>query len=201
MIAKTRGRKPDPEVDAAIRAAVDTLIAEKGLDVTYDQVAAYARVGRASVFRRYPTKRDMLLDAIERTGGARLPAPDTGSLRGDLVTLIAGMTEVYGAMPMSGISRNLFAEAPNDPQILFILRELNARRQEVVDVILDQAVRRGEIGVGAPRKAIGDLIAGYFVGLLTARQDLPGTAEIDRLAGLLADGLGVRTSTGVAARN
>lgn len=55
--------------------------------------------------------------------------------------------------------------------------------------------------MGAPRKILGDLISGYFVGLLTARQELPGTVEIRRLAGLLLTGLQLRTPTTLGAEN
>lgn len=189
MSTPSRGRKPDPEVDAAIREAVVDLVSAKGLNVTYDEVAARARVGRASVFRRYATKQDMLLDAVERTGVARVPPPDTGSLRGDLTAMLVRIVEVYGAPPMHGLARHVLAEAPGDPKFTFILRELNDRRQGVVDVIFDQAIRRGELEAGIPRRTAGDLIIGYFCGLLSAGTPFPGPAEIDRIVDLLLHGL------------
>ncbi|NUU20259.1 MAG: TetR/AcrR family transcriptional regulator [Streptomycetaceae bacterium] len=189
MVAGRRGRKPDPEVDAAIQSAVLELVSDKGLEVTYDEVAARAQVGRASVFRRYPTKRDMLLDAVGRIGVGRVPPPDTGTLYDDLVALLTQIGQVFGKPPHYGLARQVLAEAPRDPQFTFILRELNGRRQGVVDAILDQAVRRGEVNVGVPRKIVGDMLTGYYCGLLSAGTEFPNGDEINRIASLVAHGL------------
>jgi AcrR family transcriptional regulator len=196
MEAKRRGRKPDPEVDEAIRDAVFELVSVKGLEVTFDEVAARAHVGRASVFRRYPTKRDMLLEAVGRVGVARVSPPDTGSLRGDLIVFLTRIADVYGNPPMHGLARQVLAEASRDPQFTFILRELNGRRQAVVDTVLDQALARGELSAGVARKTVGDLLIGYFTGLLSADAPFPGPAEIERITDLLMYGLGAARSSG-----
>ncbi|UGQ11395.1 TetR/AcrR family transcriptional regulator C-terminal ligand-binding domain-containing protein [Yinghuangia sp. ASG 101] len=189
MNPRGRGRKPDPEVDAAIHKAVMELVSEHGLEVTYDQVAARARVGRASVFRRYPTKRDMLLEAIGQTGTFRVSVPDTGSLAGDLYELVAGIAAVYGTQPMYGLSRQILREACRDTMIRDIMRELNERRFEIVMAVLEQAAARDELAESADRRLICDMLIGYFAGLLSAEYDFPDAEKIRGMVEFLMHGV------------
>src|ERR1041384_6189610 len=82
-------RKPDPEVDLRIKRAATTLIFTKGLDFTMDDVAQAAAVGRASVFRRYTGKRELLLDALASAMDTQGAVPDTGPFAGDLRGVVA----------------------------------------------------------------------------------------------------------------
>ncbi|MBM2614538.1 TetR/AcrR family transcriptional regulator C-terminal ligand-binding domain-containing protein [Actinoplanes sp. LDG1-06] len=83
------GRKRDHSRDAVILEATLDVLAESGFDgMTIDMVAVRAGAARATVYRRWPTKIDLVLDAVKRLapGPAELERlPDTGSLRGDLV--------------------------------------------------------------------------------------------------------------------
>jgi AcrR family transcriptional regulator len=86
------GRKRDAARDAVILDAALTVLAERGYEgMTIDMVAAEAGMARATVYRRWVTKADLVLEAVSRmshsdVGLARLP--DTGSLRGDLTAMI-----------------------------------------------------------------------------------------------------------------
>lgn len=82
------GRPRDPARGEVIRAATLQLLAEVGYDaVTVDAVAAAAGAGKATVYRRWPTRVDLIADVIAALGSGSA-APDTGSLRGDLCALL-----------------------------------------------------------------------------------------------------------------
>ncbi|MEG3632407.1 TetR/AcrR family transcriptional regulator [Micromonospora palythoicola] len=85
------GRKRDPSRDVAILDATLDVLAEAGFrNLTIGMVAAAAGAGKATVYRRWPTKADLVLDAVSRLDNQLGPGalPDTGTLRGDLHALL-----------------------------------------------------------------------------------------------------------------
>src|ERR671938_713381 len=79
------GRPRDPSRDEVIRAAILRLLAEVGYGaLTMDAVASEARVGKATIYRRWRTKQDLVVDTISELNRAEAVAPDTGSLEDDL---------------------------------------------------------------------------------------------------------------------
>jgi AcrR family transcriptional regulator len=85
------GRKRDASRDGAILEAAITILGEVGYDrMTMDMVAVRAKAGKATVYRRWPSKGDMVLDAIAQMKREQVDLgnlPDTGNLRGDLLAL------------------------------------------------------------------------------------------------------------------
>src|SRR5215469_17564931 len=82
------GRPRSEQADQAILSAALDLFAESGPDaLCIEQVAAKAGVGKATIYRRWPGKEDMLLDAISMLR-TQLPTPQGRSVRADLVALL-----------------------------------------------------------------------------------------------------------------
>src|SRR3954452_11520151 len=98
---QSRGGRPrDPSRDGVIRAAILRLLADVGYGaLTMDAVAAEAGVGKATIYRRWRTKQDLVVDTISDLNRAEAAPPDTGTVEGDLremmhqmVALISGPT-------------------------------------------------------------------------------------------------------------
>src|SRR5664280_981865 len=87
-------RRGRPRSERAERAILDTtaqLLEERGfVDLTIEDVALHAGVGKATIYRRWPTKGMLAFDAFRAEFLARQPLPDTGSLRGDLLAALRG---------------------------------------------------------------------------------------------------------------
>ena len=84
-----RGRPRSAEADRAILAATADLLAERGLAaMSIEEVAARAGVGKTTIYRRWPSKGLLALDAFVISFRAEQPQPDTGSLRGDLLSAL-----------------------------------------------------------------------------------------------------------------
>src|SRR6185437_11155783 len=78
-----RGRPRSAEADRAILTATADLLAERGLAaMSIEEVAARAGVGKTTIYRRWPSKGLLALDAFVISFRAEQPLPDTGSLRG-----------------------------------------------------------------------------------------------------------------------
>jgi AcrR family transcriptional regulator len=131
--------------EQAILAAVTGLLGEAGYEaLTMDAVAARAHASKATIYRRWPGKAELVRAAVDAHIAGRVPsAHDTGSLRGDLLTVLQAMrshlTPEFMAM-MSGLVHAMRA----DPDLSASLRSL-IDQDRVAEEIIGRAVRRGEL--------------------------------------------------------
>src|SRR5918999_1622437 len=89
------GRPRDPSRDDVIRAAILQLLGEVGYGaLTMDAVAAEAGFGKATIYRRWRTKQDLVVDTISDLNRAEASTPDTGSLEGDLRQMLRSLVAV-----------------------------------------------------------------------------------------------------------
>ena len=90
MPRPSRGGRPrDPSRDGVIRAAILRLLADVGYGaLTMDAVASEAGVGKATIYRRWRTKQDLVVDTISDLNREQASPPDTGSLEGDLRAML-----------------------------------------------------------------------------------------------------------------
>jgi AcrR family transcriptional regulator len=93
-IIPTRGRPRDPQTRQAILDAALALVAEVGYDrTTVDAIATKAGVSKPTLYRRWPHgKPELVADAVRERHAETSRIPDTGSLRGDLLALVAIQT-------------------------------------------------------------------------------------------------------------
>lgn len=154
------GRPRDPAVDDAILRATFELASEAGLrGVSMEGIAARSGVSKQTVYRRYSSKGEVILDALAAFAAEKLPTPDTGSLRGDLLALLSATFEAQQGA--SGVlNRALAAEALQDETFTKLLWErLTLPRRNEVRKILQRARGRGEISNGDDEFLI-DLVFG-----------------------------------------
>ena len=86
---RSAGRPRSAEADIAILEAATAILAERGLaGMSMEEVAARAGVGKATVYRRWPSRGALALDAFMSEFRSQLPLPDTGTLRGDLLAAL-----------------------------------------------------------------------------------------------------------------
>ena len=180
------GRRPDPVVDAAIRRAAAQLLAERGFELTFDEVAERAGVGRTSVFRRYATKHDLLLAGAEQVTIDTIEVPDTGSLEGDLTATVRTVFGVFSQPPTQQLARHALAATYRNQEGGEILRAVLGRRLALVDDVLRRAVKRGEIADTAHAMLVADLMSGVIMARLATGVALPTGEDADRVARAMA---------------
>jgi AcrR family transcriptional regulator len=111
------GRPRDPSRDGAIRAAILTVLADAGYaGLTMDAVAAEAGVGKATIYRRWRTKSDLVADAVSSLRGDPATAPDTGSLEEDLRILMHWMVATVNG-PIGAATLSLLSILPHEPEL------------------------------------------------------------------------------------
>ena len=140
---RVEGGREDEILDATV-----AVVAELGYDrLTMDAVATAAKASKATLYRRWTTKAELVVDAISRAKGCPVPEDvDTGSLRGDLISMSCGVGGFTDELPMSVIA-GLLTALHRDPELQKAFKErFLAPRQHVVATVYARAVERGEIG-------------------------------------------------------
>ncbi|MDT5008672.1 MAG: hypothetical protein QOH57_289 [Mycobacterium sp.] len=139
------------------------LLQEHGYErLTLDAVAATARASKATVYRRWPSKAELVLAAFIE--GVRQVAvePHTGSLRGDLLQV--GKTICEQARGHAGTIRAVLVEASRDPALNDAMQhQFLDQRKALMDRILQEAVDRGEIDHAVVNDELWDLLPGYLI--------------------------------------
>jgi len=168
---RQRARNParfDRSLDGAILGAVLEGLAERGYDqMSMDDVATRARVGKAAIYRRWPSKAAVVADAIAhwRRGLGSVQPPNTGSLRGDIDALAAAVPDLNEAeVGMMKVVIGVAAAAMHDPVLAAALDELVlSQPRRMIGVMLDNAAARGEIPGGRDLALIADAALGLNI--------------------------------------
>lgn len=176
-------------VTTAITQAFFVELAEVGYGkLAVDSIVKRAGVGKAAVYRRWPTKRDMAIALISDVVIQANEPPDTGSLRGDVVALIQQMTALFHHPLVSRIVPAVAAEAARDQELEALLRDtIEGPRRVSYAEILRRGIKRGEL----PADCDVDLALDFLIGplywrLLVRRSALDHNATIRLSNGLIA---------------
>jgi len=172
-----RGRPRSAHAHQAILDATLKLLAKVGYGkLTLGEVAAVAGVGKATIYRRWPSKVPLVIEAF-----SQLPAlvdPDTGNVLEDLTALLRDFAHILESTPLPRVLPILAAECMHDPELskLFVPMS-NARRKPLLNV-LRRAVARHELPQDLDLEAAADLIVGpimtrvCFSGQAVRRRDI-----------------------------
>ena len=146
---------------AAILTATTDLLAEAGYGaLTIEGVAARAGVGKATIYRWWPTKAALVIEAVSLA----LPMPtqtDTGDLRHDLLIAVRRVVHTFARTPTGAVIPALAADVMSDPQLAEQFRNqlIRPRRSAVVEV-LRRAAARGELPPDVDIDVLLDVYAG-----------------------------------------
>jgi AcrR family transcriptional regulator len=143
------GRPRDPSRDSVIRAAILRLLADVGYGaLTMDAVASEAGVGKATIYRRWRTKQDLVVDTISDLNRAEATPPDTGSLEGDLRLMLRSLVSVITG-PTGAATLSLLSTVPHQPALAEAFRDGPlAVWRHAFEQIWARAEQRGEVRPG-----------------------------------------------------
>jgi AcrR family transcriptional regulator len=164
-VRPSRGGRPrDPSRDGVIRAAILRLLAEVGYGaLTMDAVASEAGVGKATIYRRWRTKQDLVVDTISELNRAEATTPDTGSIEGDLRAMMRQMVSMITG-PTGAATLSLLSTIPRQPALADAFRNgpLAVWRHSFQE-IWDRAEQRGEVGPGLARSTVAESTSALMV--------------------------------------
>jgi AcrR family transcriptional regulator len=160
MTLTTRpGRPRSAEADEAIRAATIELLATDGYaGLTMSGVAATAGVSTATLYRRWRSKVDLVVDVLAARADER-PVPDTGTLRGDCRAWLRQMVDALQDTTAGPITAGLVGEIGRNPELAAALRtHLISPRRAALTEMLDRAAHRGELRRGLDHDLVADML-------------------------------------------
>ena len=144
--AQTRRRGAELE-QAILDAAWEQLIAEGYEHFTIDTVAARARTSKPVLYRRWKTRDDLLRATVRHIGAASAPSiPDTGTLRGDLLALLASANSTT-RNPVAALVSSMLGSYYNQtgPTPAELREAFLSQRGSAVEQVVNRAVERGEV--------------------------------------------------------
>jgi AcrR family transcriptional regulator len=149
--------------EAEILSVTLHLLQEHGYDrLTVDAVAASARASKATVYRRWPSKAELVLAAFVEGVCQAAVAPDTGTLRGDLLQI--GQEVCEQARRQAGALRAVLVEVSRNAALNKAMqRNFLNERKAMIRQVLGRAAERGEIRKAAISDELWDLLPGYLI--------------------------------------
>ena len=162
-VASLIGRPRDHGRDEAIHEAALELLSEVGYDrTTIEGIAARAHVSKATIYRRFKNKQEILMAAMGEHAVCSLPQIDTGSLRSDLIELISEHVKALKG-PDGELMMGLLSSAHRDPELGKLLPQNRpAINDTVSSAIFERALARKEISKDANLEFLGEVIPAIF---------------------------------------
>jgi AcrR family transcriptional regulator len=163
-----RRRGPSRLVRTAAIDATLAELAEGGYSaLSLEKVARRAGVHKTTLYRRWGTREELVLEAMLERADEQISVPDTGSLRDDLLELARTAAANAASPEVSAMARAVAAESPHDSRLAAANRRFWAERLTLDCVIVERAIERGEVGVGTdPRRVIESVLGPIHLRLL-----------------------------------
>lgn len=157
------GRPRSAGVDEALLDATLQLAGEVGINgMSMDDLAQRAGVSKATIYRRWPSKEALVLDALA-SAIRPFDLVDTGSARGDLAVYLGELGRRMQTGRSSDVLPDLISASARDPALRESLDEWVRHRRQPLTVILGRAVQRGELAADADLDTIIDALIGAFM--------------------------------------
>lgn len=190
--AKRRSRaralvRGEPVVRSVLAAALSEVARAGYHGLRIEDVAARAGVNKTTVYRRWPTRQELLRDALLSITGETFSTPDTGSLRTDLLAVARRNAELAAKPEHQGVFRIFVAEG-DDPELAAIVRTLRQAFASVPREVLAAAERRGEIAPGVDPTLLFDVLGATLNWVLLFERAPADEAFLQRLVDLLLYG-------------
>jgi AcrR family transcriptional regulator len=159
--ARRPGRPRSIECDRAILLAALDEYGERGFDgMSVDAVAARAGVSKATIYRRFESKLDLVRSAMYESAGARMPTPDTGSLVGDLHALLTNLIELTQDPTLGCNVRMIVADGVRNPELGAAHEEFVRYRRSGTLAVFERAIAKGELRADVELQVAGDMLTG-----------------------------------------
>ncbi len=155
----TAGRPRSEEAHKAILDATLELLVEVGFSaMTVEGVASRAGVGKATIYRRWPSKLPLVVEAFGQLPG--FEPVDTGTLAEDLKKMLRSYLQAFNSTPLSAVLPSLAGERAHNPELSELFEPVSKGRRQPLIEAFERAVARGELAADTDVELAADLVVG-----------------------------------------
>ena len=165
--AVVRGGRPRSERahQAILSAALELLIEEGFASLRLEHVAARAGVGKATIYRRWPSKEALAQDLLTQLAGPHIEVPDSGNTRNEMLAAVTNPMRAVTETDFGPVIRSMLSQIASNPRVgdPFRATVVEARRAEITKVI-QRGIARGDLRPDADPRVATELLVGpvYF---------------------------------------
>ncbi len=153
------GRPRSEEAHQAILEATLELLVEVGFSaLTVEGVASRAGVGKATIYRRWPSKLPLVVEAFGNLPG--FEDVDTGSVAEDLKQMLRSYIQVFNSTPLATVMPSLAGERAHNPELSQLYDPVSRQRRRPLVTALERGVARGELEANLDLELAADLVVG-----------------------------------------
>jgi AcrR family transcriptional regulator len=153
------GRPRSEEAHRAILEATLELLVEVGFSaMTVEGIASRAGVGKATIYRRWPSKLPLVVEAYGRLPG--FEEADTGDLAEDLKKMLRSYLQAFNASPLSAVLPSLAGERAHNPELEELFEPVSKGRRQPLIRAFERAVDRGDVPPDIDLELAADLVVG-----------------------------------------
>jgi AcrR family transcriptional regulator len=162
IVKKRSGRPRSAQIDGAVLEATGKLLAERGYTATsIETIARRAGVGKATIYRRWRSKEELVVELLSHVAAGVEPVPDLDDTRAELLRLVSEAIDQLMSTPTGGIIQGLASELSRNPTLSRLVRErvISLRRGEV-GAVLERGIARGELRADTDAEIAHELLIG-----------------------------------------
>ncbi len=178
-ITTSRPRVEGDRERQILDGALEVLV-EVGYDrLTFDTVAAHVHASKATLYRRWSTKAELVVSAVGASAcmASSQVLPDTGALRSDLMVMFAGEDDL--PIHVGQIIAALMPAVHRDADLTQVFQErVLAPKTQALRTLIGRAQRRGEVGPGADLDLLVAIIPAFTMHLMITTGSCPGPAQM-----------------------
>jgi AcrR family transcriptional regulator len=185
---KFRGRPRSENVDHEIHEAVLNTIAKAGIAaVSIEGVAAVARVSKASIYRRFDSKEELIVASLVHMREQHSPAPTEGTVRERLVALLEGLRLKMSGTREGRVMLAVMGSGQENPELVALVFErIVVRRRETIRSLISEGITSGEFSAPIDLDAVIPIFVGAMVYLgMWSAQEHSGSATTEEIVNMI----------------
>jgi AcrR family transcriptional regulator len=145
-----------------LRAAQELMV-ERGLDVcTIEEVSRRSGVAKTTIYRHFGNVHDLVMAAIDEMI-EEISTPDTGSLRGDLKSIVYGFRSILRHDGFRRLFASMLTRAVNDPEFAAVYDQAQESRHVPLRIAIQRGIARGEVDPDIEVETAMYFVQGPFV--------------------------------------
>jgi AcrR family transcriptional regulator len=184
-------------------AAIDATLAELAAcgysALSLEGVARRAGVHKTTLYRRWGSREELVLEAMLERAGEHISVPDTGSLRDDLFELARTAAANAASPEVAAMARAVAAESPYDSRLAAANRRFWAARLALDGAIVERAIARGDVAAGTDGRSVIEAVLGPIHLRLLLTGEPVDRAFLERIVDVVVNGV-ARDKSSMTAR-